>query len=510
MGQPSTIAAIAAAFCFSFSTYFSLRAAAGHFAFVNAYALPLGILCLHKTFDENSRLWALGVGASLVLAVFCQYYYAVYFCAYAVLYVALRYWRAHVSFERRPVLLPAVGFLFALGLVALAVAVWVSISRGGVIRLGTFRISLQSSTNASLVWWISWTIAYFLRTRVRLHVERRLDAALFQRWVWLGVPLLLLIPFALRMGRLFFSGDFGAQSIGWKTGPQGLYPLSLLFPNPNNVFWGRAFQPMLQPWSLLEQASGSLSVVAIVVVLVTGAWRVSKWWSGAAAFFAVMSFGPFLKFFPGFDHGPMLPFWLFRYIPLVSGARMPSRWIVLGLLCWSILLAFGISRLKRPALRWAVVGLMLLELWPMRALNARPDVPLVYTMMGPTSGNLLELPFGVRDGRMSWGYHLPAEKMFYQIQHQQPLVGGYLARIPDSTFEKYGDEECLRWLIDVQNNEPHAAPDSNAFKTWLKAGQITSIVLDKTAASEMLRVSVFDELGPPNYSDDTHVGWQIE
>jgi hypothetical protein len=137
------------------------------------------------------------------------------------------------------------------------------------------------------------------------------------------------------MLRMFAGGEFSEQSVGWKTGPGGIYPLSLLVPFSNQVFWGEAVSRLF-PFSNLMDTGGfvSLGVTAILVVWLSQAWRELKWaWVGFVAM-TVMSFGPFLRILPGLDHGPIMPFWFFRFLPLLSGARMSCRWQVVALVFW--------------------------------------------------------------------------------------------------------------------------------------------------------------------------------
>ena len=51
-------------------------------------------------------------------------------------------------------------------------------------------------------------------------------------------------------------------------------------------------------------------------------------------------------------------------------------------------------------------------------------------MLATDHREVLELPFGVRDGTSSHG-NFTARSQFFQTYHHKPLIGGYLSRVFD-------------------------------------------------------------------------------
>ncbi len=230
--------------------------------------------------------------------------------------------------------------------------------------------------------------------------------------------------------------------------------LQLFLPPAHQPWWGSQFGL----WRALGVSQGDSganlhnygAVLGYVAVLLSfyALWkRPGLWfWAANALFWIVISLGPSLRF-NGTSTGFPLPYRLLIKLPFVGIGRFPERFILMAQLSFAILAAFGLVQLlqripPRPALArrkvWPagsalallVLTLFLLESWP--GVLAAPDpLPLpAFTAaikpglagLPPLAGNaLLELPVTKHSNADS-------PRMFNQIYHQRPILGGYISR----------------------------------------------------------------------------------
>lgn len=511
----------AAGLAFAFAPYFYSRSVYGHFGLMHAYSLPLTALCLTKARQPNSAVWSVGAGCCLVLAVLCQYYYAVYAASYIVLFTLYHTYGIRLSVSKRLRYSSfGITFFMVLGAVALLSAVFLSIfiayKGGGVYNVMGREIGLHDTVNPTMAWWLSWEAAFLLRFKLGLKIMRKKEVvwrSLFFQWTWIALPLVALTPFFVQAGRLIMAGDFGAQDLGWKTGPSGAFPISIFFPNVFNTFWGAARHGKLASWSLLEHGSIGLGWTALLVVFLTKPWKGSRWWTFIFLFSLVMSFGPFLKIVPGLENGPALPFWLFRYIPIVSGARMPMRWIALAWVGWSVLIARAIQVLRSRLWRAACLLGVLIESVTIPFNLYSTAVPVVYSLVAQDKrpGVVLELPFNVSDGRKQWGEGGDADQLlYYQTLHHHPIVGGSLGRVPERIFTEYQKQPLIHQVVLWQHGlSTGSEADKDLFMKWIRDWKISWVVLDKERAKGVLGAMTRSHLGQPTYEDDHFVAWRI-
>ncbi len=220
----------------------------------------------------------------------------------------------------------------------------------------------------------------------------------------------------------------------------------------------------------------TLSLTAVLLALLAGlslfrpkALEVVGWLSRSTAAFwlllsvvaLVMALGPELRLTRDTNTHLPLPYALFRLLPGVSITRAPARFVILAMLGLAVLAAFSLdwmvtSRLAgrvlkgfNPALRKTLPGSVLavltfllfsLEVWsPLPLFVARPNSFLESLANEPGDFYLLELP-------ITRHYNHDHFRMFNQIAHQRPIVGGYLSRpvidpyrFPDSAFKPIAD-----------------------------------------------------------------------
>lgn len=88
---------------------------------------------------------------------------------------------------------------------------------------------------------------------------------------------------------------------------------------------------------------------------------------------------------------------------------------------------------------------------PLDVLSSDAVPPIYHTLAGRPPGSVLELPFGVRDGYGSLGHERTSAMLFATV-HRHPLIGGMIARLPQSTFDSYAHDPLLGPLLDAQTS----------------------------------------------------------
>lgn len=497
---------------FAFATFFWAKLE-GHYSFVHAYPMVLFVLSLHSAEEKGSLRWSFAAGLSFVAAAYCQYYYGIYLAAYFILFCFYRKFSLGISVtfsgKRRLVvaaILAVIGIVFAV----LSVAAALNAPEG----IEILNVNVRKNNVVMILWWVFWLAAFLVVFRPSLSAVPK-GFTFFTRervkmFLAACIPLLLLTPLVVKGLSVIAAGDFAAQTVSWKSGPLGAYPYTALLPNIYNFVLGDWLRRVLAPFEYFESGINCLGLVSISVVALTGMWKVAQWWRFAFVSFFVMSLGPFLRIWPGLEHGIILPFWFVRYLPVVNGARMPSRWIALALIVWAVIVALGMQRIKTGRLRFIAILLIALESFSAPIGMMDVEVPQVFKVVGAdkSEGAVLELPFGVHDGRHGWGYNYQGEQLFYQTVHNKAIMGGYLSRIPDRIFISYANDETLARLVSLQEGGYDGGLGRGGFRQWLKSNGVTWVVLDKRAAAAQLTNGIIELLGEPSYSDGRYLAWR--
>jgi hypothetical protein len=157
----------------------------------------------------------------------------------------------------------------------------------------------------------------------------------------------------------------------------------------------------------------------------------------------------------------LLPYYAFMDIPVINFLRAPNRYSLFVLLAVVVFASFALAELFRnqrlgPRGK-TIAGVALLLAFafeylavPFPITDTRP--PAVYAVL-PTepAGAILQVPFGIRDGRRSAGERTGelARYQLWQAEHRWPQVGGYLSRVPDRIFSEYGETPGLRYFLDA-------------------------------------------------------------
>ncbi|MGH9148017.1 MAG: hypothetical protein ACRD1Q_15000, partial [Vicinamibacterales bacterium] len=181
-----------------------------------------------------------------------------------------------------------------------------------------------------------------------------------------------------------------------------------------------------------------VALLTIVTAYLFYRFRRGRIWLLICATFAWLALGPFISI-GGFNTQMLTPWGLLRYVPIIGGARMPARFVIVVLLGVAILFAMALKhitavhRSRRVSILALVGAALLFELSPFPRRLYDATIPAIYQTIAndPREVRVLEIPAGIRSGLSSHG-NFSAVSQYYQTLHGKPLIGGYLSRVPET------------------------------------------------------------------------------
>lgn len=501
---------------------------AGHFNLMAAWVLPLVALATLKTLDaRRAGPWLLG--AALAIALYIDYYYAVYgVLLVATLAVAdtcgLALAPSKMTRARRIASHALAVMAFVAGVVVIAILT----TGGTVIALAGVTVSLRNVTNPLSAFWTLLILRLAVRWVPRLRFEpERVRVRRHARGIAIALALLLLaaLPLLVRVGRLWWSGDYVTQQYFWRSGPAGIDAGTLILGNPG----GRLAKGLvLSAYSRfdIDPVEEVGWIGPGVVMLCALAWMRRRAdpgvlaWFFVAGVFGLWALGPRLVLF-GRDTGLLLPALGVRFLPIVSNARMPGRAIVVVYLALAVLSAFALRALargdacRRHLAAAALALLVIADYAPAAPAIYAPGRPHVYDALasGVRQGAVLELPLGLRDGFGEIG-RLDSRVLYYQWFHRRPILGGFVARLPPSVIERYRAMPIVSALLRLSGGAPlggeDVAADRDAAAAALAAADIRFVVLNVRHAPPDLVAFVEQVLDlEPLAADDERVAYAV-
>ena len=172
-------------------------------------------------------------------------------------------------------------------------------------------------------------------------------------------------------------------------------------------------------------------------------------------FFIILTFGPFLKvfnqWFVTLDEGirvflPM-PYLIFHYIPGLNSMRAPSRFTPIYVFFAVIVVAYVLNyiylKIKTKKKRIFFIGALFLiflidQFYQVGPLTIQKIPVKEYNVIKSyDKGTVLEIPFAVRDGFRYIGFVHAISPMKGELIHGHPIIGGYMARVPQKIFDYY-------------------------------------------------------------------------
>jgi hypothetical protein len=453
-----------AAVTFGLSPYVAVHLL-GHFDLVAAWTIPLFALALDRAL-RGSNAAAFAAGAVLGATAYIAYYHLVYECFFAVVYVAATSDAVQVraaSSRPSPWLQRGASTLLAIAAIAAAVATAIVITGGTTLLMAGAAISARTPQNALTVMWLCAASSAIAWWRPRIALNRTVDwrAIAATAWRVAAVFLVAASPLLWEAARLVARGEYVTQQYGWRSIPTGVDLLTPLLGAPTHPSYGAISRAAYD--ALGENYIETVAWIGIVpLILAIGArGPVARAWRAVAAVFSIWALGPFLVV-GHFDTGLKLPAILLRFVPLVANARMPGRAVVMVYAAIAVLVAVRLAdsrRLRSGVVQWLLVALVAFDFWdaplPMTAL----DRPAVYAALAAAEpGAVCEVPFGIGDGLSAGVGSQERRALFYATEHQHPLVGGYIGRMPADAADRYRRMPLVGTLLALSDGS--AAPAS--------------------------------------------------
>jgi hypothetical protein len=457
-------AALAGSIVFGCSPYLGAHLP-GHFNLIGAWSLPLTALLLLRRLEDGSRGSAACLGIVLGLAGYVDYYYTVYAFALVALFVLHR----NASCQRggtirRPWQMPLLLVTAGLSLVLLAVAIVIAIRGGTVITLGSVRVSMMSTANPmaafGMLALVGAGVALLPRLRIRADGRGFMQDAVGLA-LPLGIAMVLLLPLIYHGMALWQHGDYVSQRYFWRSAPRGIDVATLFLGNPSGLLWPEVVSHAYSRLGIdaVEQVAWlGPGVIALCAVAVSLRRKADvRLWLSVAAVFGLWALGPSLAAF-GRDTHVFLPAVLLRYVPIVANARIPGRAFVLFYVAAAVLSAIGIAELRRRGRRnlaFALAALVVLDYLPRPVPVFRLDRPEPYRELARRAdgGTLCELPMGLRDGFGETG-QFDSRTLIYQMIHQHPITGGFVARLSPKLLDAYERSPLLGPLLRLSAGKP--------------------------------------------------------
>jgi hypothetical protein len=493
-------ASVLAGILFGLSPYVAVHML-GHFDLVAAWVLPLFALAFRRAVHRGSNAAAVCAGVVFAATAYIAYYYVVYLGFFIAVYLAA--WVRWLAVVPAPRPLPPVADrlrIVSIGVAAVAAgaAAAILVTGGGSIALASQDLSIRTPQNALTVMWIGvagW-IACTWRVVVRQDSERpqRLRRAIALAWRVTTVFAVGASPLLWQAARLVMRGEYVTQEYGWRSIPHGVDLLSPLLGHPLHPLMADASTHAYQSLKLdYVEAIGWIGLVPVaLLVLSRSAFRKPlndevRLWSAIAIAFVIFALGPFLTI-GGFDTGLKLPEILMRFVPFAANARMPGRAMIGVFMSLAVLLgmltASATGWRRSPAVQWLLIGLVAFEYWDAPIRMTSLDRPAVYRALAAAEpGAVCEAPFGIGDGLSAGLGSQDRRVLFYATQHEHPLVGGYIGRMPIAAADWYRKNSFTAALLNLSVADPAPLP----VELRLDPPPCRYLIVDRTTSSEALR-----------------------
>jgi hypothetical protein len=452
-------AAIIAGLLFAGSPYLAIHAL-GHVNLINAWGIPLFALAFIRALERDSWVAATLTGIVAAAIAYTDYYYLVYCAALSVLLIGFE--TTTWQFRTRPSQLSGALRTSLLILLAADVAsiVFILLSGGFDIEMGSVKLMARSTTNLLTAGWILVAIYAFARARPSVHVDvdrialTRCVKKFFVTW---GIALEGVSPIAGHAWSLWKAGDYVSPQASWRSGPGGVDLATLVLGNPLNPVTGGVTRGLYSRFGVdMMEESAWLGVAPLVLLWSARRFlmqdRESRRWIWVAVLFFIFSLGPWLHV-GGFNTGLVLPQNLLARVPVISNARIPGRAIVVVMLALSLACGAALAALsgsRRRIVAAITVGVMAIDCVPAPLELTRTDVPSIYRQLSAVSSDAVvcALPLGVRDGFSSLGA-FDQYDLLYQTTHGHPILGGFSARVPHDLRQQYVEAPVIRSLLSL-------------------------------------------------------------
>jgi hypothetical protein len=267
----------------------------------------------------------------------------------------------------------------------------------------------------------------------------------------------LLVPMAQEYRRATYMQPNPAEAILFSADV-----IAYLIPNELHPWAGPRLRELIarmnNPGAAERIVTLGYTVPLLCLVALVARWRARgvRFWAWVMVVFAVLSFGPVLhilgrNLWTVFRANVILPYAVLYYVPGFSVMRTPGRFGVMVSLGGALLAAYGLVVLQR---RWPrarrvfpllAAVLIAAEFWVVPTLFPPEHYAAADTMrQDPLPGAVFDVPYRLEMPIYLW----------YQTQHERPIVGGKLSRQPPDRFA--AENPVLQYL------EPQTPVEANA------------------------------------------------
>ncbi len=212
-----------------------------------------------------------------------------------------------------------------------------------------------------------------------------------------------------------------------------------------------------------------------IIFLFLGSLAVFKFWREkyvvpfAIVFVVILflSFGLVIRFGQtALLENSFTPFFYFAHLPGLGLIDCPIRFVGAAHLFLALLVSvFMHQTYKKHSLIFKVLIIVcLISIGTDYKIGQFPfvevGIPNTYRYIAGKGGNrtVLELPSGLTESKGGYGYDyaiegLHARQMFWQSIHRKPRIGGYISRIPESTYDFFRSQPILSDLFTLTSNQ---------------------------------------------------------
>jgi hypothetical protein len=247
---------------------------------------------------------------------------------------------------------------------------------------------------------------------------------------------------------------------------------------------------------LLRISDNAIGIMALLLFFVGISFHRKGYiyfYASLAILFLILSFGKSLHYMGESINIP-LPY-IFQWIPILNNLRAPERFLVLVMLCISIVSSGGVRHItQRAKLAGVTLAVIMFAISFEYAKLPFPThyekIPDVYSAIAEDTDAqaILDIPFFVRTGHGYFG-DVAMEEIYYQTQHNKKIFSGFYARLGNSHSKFHGFlnlpliRAIFLWENGVPLQEDDMESETRLSREVIKLFGIDYIVFHKAYAS---------------------------
>lgn len=185
-----------------------------------------------------------------------------------------------------------------------------------------------------------------------------------------------------------------------------------------------------------------------------------------------------------------MPTAILHYVPFFNNLRCPTRIAMLIMLLLPIIFSYALWKLKEHyklskklsfLISFILIIITLIEYQPLSysVLTAKSLIQPIYEDVKKEKGETLMLiPFGLRDGMISYGT-MNTNDLFIQTYHQKKMLGGYISRLDKQVISFYTQDSICRAIMKMETDTTYHPlfPDAQASELFLKKFKVDMILI---------------------------------